>query len=587
MTSMSPMVGHHSSAGRKRYPFLVSLALWTLLLSILISTARAEVEVLGMRIGNHPDKTRVVFDLSEHSFFDFSYQDDPREILVELRKTQPAQKISALIKRMQIVGLVEKLSVEKFYGNIRFRIKLRQAATIGRSFILKPIGEKPTRLVFDLQPVSEAEWQRLVALSNPVISAPVEKPVPAIPELKPEPVIEREPAPVEESFAEEDYDEGISEDYNGFSFSGYVEVEGRAFTQSGLSPVSKDWTASFAVEPRLEYVSESGNSQVTIDGFARVDVNDSERSHVDLRAFKWTGLMDNWQMTLGIDTIFWGVTESVHLVDIINQDDMLEDIDQEDKLGQPMVSLSYDSDFGVFSAYVMTYFRERRFPGVKGRLGVPLPIDYSQTQYEAGSDKWHMDWAVRWSHVVGDFDIGLSHFQGTSRDPLLLPSLDGTTLIPRYGLIKQTGLDLQGTFDGLLLKFEAIRHRGAGPDYWALAGGFEYTFYGLFGGDSDVGLIGEYIYDDRGALATTPFEDDVFAGLRWAMNDVDSTEFLMGAIFDLNSSATFFNLESSRRLGDDWKITLDARFFLGVPMSDPLYFISRDDFVQIRLARYF
>ncbi len=569
---------------------------------ICTSSAYAEVNILDIRTGRHPDKTRIVLELSEVAFYEVSYLKTPKEIIIDLKDAPSGKAISALIKKAKIMGLVEAITLDDKNEFIRLHIKLRKPAAVVSSFTLKPDYGLQYRLVFDLKPVSAGEWGRLVKLtaSPPPVSLTVPVPMPAMSHAitKPDatsPDSHEYLSPLLYSLPEddnsEDYDDMVTGDSN-LSLSGYMEVEGRAFTQSGFNPEPKDWTLSFALEPLLEYFSDTSSSQFMFRPFGRIDVNDNDRSHFDIRELKWTGTMDRWQMTIGIDTVFWGVTESNHLVDILNQDDGLEDIDQEDKLGQPMLSLSYDSDFGVISGYVMTYFRERRFPGMSGRLRTPLPVDYSQTQYEAGSDKWHTDFAVRWAHVIGNLDVGLYHFKGTSREPELLLGLDvndNLVLIPRYNLINQTGFDLQGTFEDFLLKFEAIHRTGTGlsSDYWAMTGGFEYTFYGLGGGSSDIGILAEYLYDDRGEGANSPFEDDVFVAMRWAANDIDSTEILAGAIFDLNTSAKFINFEGSRRIGDKWKVTLDARFFLGIPMTDPTFPQSRDDFFQLRLARYF
>ena len=54
--------------------------------------------------------------------------------------------------------------------------------------------------------------------------------------------------------------------------------------------------------------------------------------------------------------MFWGVTESVHLVDIINQTDFAGDIDGEDKLGQTMLSLMLQRDWGEITAFVLPAF---------------------------------------------------------------------------------------------------------------------------------------------------------------------------------------------------------------------------------------
>jgi hypothetical protein len=50
-------------------------------------------------------------------------------------------------------------------------------------------------------------------------------------------------------------------------------------------------------------------------------------------------------------------------VDIINQTDLVENIDGEDKLGQPMVHFSYFGDWGVVDFFLLPYLRERTYPG--------------------------------------------------------------------------------------------------------------------------------------------------------------------------------------------------------------------------------
>ena len=49
--------------------------------------------------------------------------------------------------------------------------------------------------------------------------------------------------------------------------------------------------------------------------------------------------MTTGRLLVGAAKVFWGTAESRHLVDIINQTDAVEDIDEEDKLGQPMVKV--------------------------------------------------------------------------------------------------------------------------------------------------------------------------------------------------------------------------------------------------------
>ena len=41
----------------------------------------------------------------------------------------------------------------------------------------------------------------------------------------------------------------------------------------------------------------------------------------------------DWSLSIGLGKVFWGVTEFNHLVDVINQTDLVEGIDGEAKLG--------------------------------------------------------------------------------------------------------------------------------------------------------------------------------------------------------------------------------------------------------------
>ena len=373
-------------------------------------------------------------------------------------------------------------------------------------------------------------------------------------------------------------------------FTGNIEAEARHFFQASAHPGPSRHNASLAGEAKLHIYWNDGDSILTISPFARVDGMDGNRSHFDLREAKWVGVFDPFEIRIGIDKVFWGVTESVHLVDIINQDDALEDIDAEDKLGQPMVAITYDAGVGQLTGYLLPWFRERRFPGADGRPAAPLLVDRSLTEFQSGNNNWHADWALRWSQYIGDFDLAVSYFSGTARDPRLTPVLSLTgqpVLAPRYDLIDQAGLELQGTFGALLVKGEAIYQWNDQDDFFAFAGGFEYSLYSIGEGASDLGVLAEILYDDRGSNAGNPFEGDIFLGARWSANDVSGTTILAGGIFDLNSSSKLANIEASRRLGDDWKITLDARFFFDVPATDPLNPFADDDFLQLRIARFF
>jgi len=196
--------------------------------------------------------------------------------------------------------------------------------------------------------------------------------------------------------------------------TGFVGFDTQVFWLDGRYPGQDDkYNVSLLLQPEFYWRGDEGHQRISVVGFARGDLQDDERSHADLREAYWGYEGDDWDMTVGVSKVFWGVTESRHLVDVINQTDLVEDIDQEDKLGQPMVNLNLQRDYGRFELYLLPWFRERTFPGPDGRFRAPLPVDDSHAIYESSAEQSHLDFAFRYSHYIGDVDIGAYIFEST------------------------------------------------------------------------------------------------------------------------------------------------------------------------------
>jgi len=375
-----------------------------------------------------------------------------------------------------------------------------------------------------------------------------------------------------------------------FEINGNVSAEGRLFANEPLYPGQERNNASFALAPEFYYESDSGSSLIFVP-FYRVDSADSERTHFDIRELNVLLLGDPMELRLGVGKVFWGVTEFVHLVDIVNQTDFIENIDAEDKLGQPMAHLSVPADWGVLDFFILPYFRERTFPGKEGRLRTALVVDTDNPVYESSDEENHIDFALRYSQVFGFGDIGIYYFTGTSRDPLFIPAFNSNgqaVLLPFYQQIDQAGMDLQLVTGSWLWKLEALYQDNETKSFSAAIGGFEYTFFGIGDSMMDLGLIAEFSYDDRGEEATTPFEKDIFGGLRLGVNDPSGSELLVGLSYDLDNKGNVLQFEASRRLSDNFKIFLEGwAFFNTEPGDYYLYGIRDDDFVRLQIFYYF
>ena len=380
--------------------------------------------------------------------------------------------------------------------------------------------------------------------------------------------------------------------------SGRLELESRGFLQSPAHPPQERHGLSFAVQPELYHSFDDDRQSLLFTPFLRLDTADDQRSRFDVRELVYQRVFDDVELRAGIGRVFWGVAESYHLVDVINQIDLVENIDREDKLGQPLVNLTFIRDWGVLDLFVLPGFRERTYPGRKGRLRSEPFVDTDRATYESGAGRDRVDFAVRWSHAIGDFDVGVAHFHGTSREPRLLPECaappcnpftgQGFVLAPRYDVVRRTSLDLQATRDATLWKLEVLHESGGPGDSWlGWVGGFEYTWFGVRESDADLGLLVEHLFDGRGGRAPHPLENDVFAGVRLGLNDEASTELVGGVIADAEGDAMAFNLEASRRIGESWKVELEARAWNGVANDDPMVPLRRDDYVQLTMSHFF
>lgn len=428
-------------------------------------------------------------------------------------------------------------------------------------------------------------------------------------------------------------------------FTGYLEGELRYYPTEGLIKEQKDSFVSIALEPELTWKDTSENHGARIKLFGRYSDPDGNRSHGDVREmyYNYAGL--GWQIELGINKVYWGVVESLHLVDIINQTDNVESVNGEEKLGQPMLSLSLEKNGGNFDFYILPYFREREFTTGPERFqisqnGQRLSLDEDNVFYESSDKENHIDYAIKLGNYFGDLDISILYFTGTSRDPLvILSAINQTTFQPTkfsayYEQLSQVGIELQYLYEDWAFKYEGTTKQLDSGDYNSGVIGFEYTLSDIGSAGYDLGLLVEYLWNDRKdvsiknysydaldlteailtqllidsgldpelALATvagldrqftlaadylSPFQNDIFIGTRFALNDINSTDFLAGVIIDADDQTTSASFEGSTRIGNSVRVTLNIYLFENVAKKSAFYPLRKDDQIEAKVAWYF
>ena len=119
-------------------------------------TQAAGLEVRDIRIGQHDGATRFVVELSdkvEPRIFGLA---DPYRVVIDL------PEVNFTLENERIgtgAGLIDQLRYGLFGpGTSRFVLDLKEPSRIARQFVLKPDGEKPWRLVVDLEATTRDDF---------------------------------------------------------------------------------------------------------------------------------------------------------------------------------------------------------------------------------------------------------------------------------------------------------------------------------------------------------------------------------------------------------------------------------------------
>ncbi|MDG2061717.1 MAG: hypothetical protein P8J93_07885 [SAR86 cluster bacterium] len=344
--------------------------------------------------------------------------------------------------------------------------------------------------------------------------------------------------------------------FSGREFLGEVSFEGRYFSKEGFFDQDK-FHSSISFSPEIYIESEDSKKSFTFKSKFRKDSEDSERDIIDIQELNWTIVGNIFETKIGIRKDFWGVTETVHRVDIINQTDLVENIDGEDKLGQPMINISFEGLHGTFDAYALLGFRERTFGGQNARLRAPILVNTENPLYESNSEEKRIDFAFRWNQYFSAFEYAVSHFSGTSREPLFEIDLSKQVplLRPLYNVIDQTGIEILYILGNMAFKLEGFSRSGQEDRFSAATAGVEYTQIGIFESRIDLGWIAEFNHDDR--IENSP----ISVGTRLTFNDIADTQILSGLLWNQDTNEKNIFIEASSRLKSCCKISIEGVIF--------------------------
>lgn len=397
-----------------------------------------------------------------------------------------------------------------------------------------------------------------------------------------------------------------------FTYGGSLEATLRYYPQDGILPGQTE--AGIAPILSGEFNTKTKfDSGTLVFELAGLYNSETGEGYADIPRGYYQYFGDSWDVLVGSNIEYWGVSESNRVVDTINQRYVIDQTVDYISLGQPMVNFNWSPNYSsTLSLYALLYFRDRDLGSAATRFRSPILMSNNDAVYQEGDDR-HLDFAARYrtsfDALWGAMDLAGSYFEGTNRAPSTLPNVcilpggvfdqvncaaivqgnpPGLKGIPYYAKLRRYGLELVYSNGDLQLTFEGAISHSLDETYYSAVAGAQYSFGGIGPTGDTLTVVGEYLYDDRSAIQPlTIYDDDVFLGFAYNGNDVNGTAVRGGMYYDLNSDAQIYTLSYSRRIGDALRLEVAGFGVNSANTTDPVAFAQDDGFVQVSLSYFF
>ncbi len=317
--------------------------------------------------------------------------------------------------------------------------------------------------------------------------------------------------------------------------------------------------------------------------FLREDGHNHDRDAARLDEAWLQYATPGWDLRVGNQLVTWGSVESVSPLDVINPRDYEEDLVEPAKVGLAMARMRWRLPASDLSLYWLPGFKPSTFAGPHSyyAIGGGTPNVYPQERWNAHQ------WAVRYFGSANDLDIGLSFLRGLERnarfefDPTS-QSLHGSTYFSN-----RLGTDLTYVAGDLVLKLEAVyrtTQQEGNRKALLYALGTEYTLSSVWR-HADLTLFTEYLASSNNVRDIELMQNDVFAALRWTLNDELKQRLQIGTFLDLDTSDAYvWRIE--HQLSPSENVDIGARYTVTRNYYPGPRHLERDTGVFHLFARY-
>ncbi len=396
------------------------------------------------------------------------------------------------------------------------------------------------------------------------------------------------------------------------TFQGNLDIVGQTYLKAPLAKNPYNITSSANLEAQYNKNDFKAKVKLKIQGDYD-DISTDKQTHRSfLRIDELYAEYDfeDDQIFFGKNIRFWGALEVRNITDNFNNDELRGDPFYKDKLGSWNTSYSHFTDNGEFSIIVKLYEQAREmsafpyvyyyFPSTVG--SVPLLYDNSLISEEGNtrpsvylkySASTESEYPIDYSFIYENgYDSQRYYTQKID------PASSSVSIQENAYLVNKFLTCNTMVVNSTLIKLEAVYadviNNKDISDYIHLGLGVEHTLTRVYK-EADLGLISEYYSyttlenDKRDDLELFElFQNDLFLGARYTLNDQESTTLVGGMILDLDYDEQVYYLEYETRLADIIKVNFDYRYIS--PSKDSItafHLMGVHERLSLKLGYYF
>ncbi len=353
---------------------------------------------------------------------------------------------------------------------------------------------------------------------------------------------------------------------------GYVGLDSQSYSQK-----NSKHSSNFTLEQQLKLTYEKGDFSSALEVFAQEDYTDvsnkkdNDRTFVRINEVYFQYEFEEDRILLGKNIRFWGALEVNNLVDTFNIQDGRNDPTRTDKIGAYNFEYTHYLDESEFSLITKFYEQKRKMSASSYMYSTLQEGENLNNTLNSEKSLYRPNVYLTYNGSLSDdYAIDYAFIYQNGYDSQRYSTKSGSTYTEHAYLVNKFMTYNTLVVDSTLYKIEFayadVIDDNTVSDYINLGLGVEHTLEHLEDG-SEIGLIGEYYYyntlkDDKLSdidLAQS-FQNDLFLGLRYSLNDVSDSSAVGGVILDTQYNEQNYYVEYESRFFDTFKVKVDARY---------------------------